>query len=66
MGMIENLEEQVRTLSAEDLARFREWFAQFDAEAWDRQLQADVKAGKLDRLAERALRAHAAGHSTEL
>jgi hypothetical protein len=66
MGMIENLEEQVRTLSAEDLARFREWFAQFDAEAWDRQLEADVKAGKLDRLAERALRAHAAGHSTEL
>lgn len=66
MGKIENLEAQVRALSPEELARFREWFAQFDAEAWDRQLEADVKAGKLDKLAERALRAHAAGQSTEL
>ncbi len=66
MGKIENLEERVRALSPEDFARFREWFAQFDAEAWDRQLEADVKAGKLDKLAERALRAHAAGQSTEL
>ena len=66
MGKIENLEEQIRALSPEEFARFREWFAQFDAEAWDRQLGADVKAGKLDKLAERALRAHAAGQSTEL
>ncbi len=66
MGKIENLEEQIRALSPEEFARFREWFAQFDAQAWDRQLEADVKAGKLDKLAERALRAHAAGQSTEL
>jgi hypothetical protein len=66
MGKIENLEEQIRMLSPAELARFREWFAEFDAEAWDRQLEADVKAGKLDKLAERALRAHAAGQSTEL
>ena len=66
MGKIENLEEQIRALSPEEFARFREWFAQFDSEAWDRQLEADVKAGKLDKLAERALRAHAAGQSTEL
>ena len=66
MGKVENLEEQIRTLSPAELARFREWFAEFDAEAWDRQLEADVKTGKLDKLAERALRAHAAGQSTEL
>ena len=66
MGKIENLEEQIRALSPEEFARFREWFAQFDAEVWDRQLEADVKAGKLDKLAERALQADAAGQSTEL
>ena len=66
MGKIENLEEQILALSPEEFARFREWFAQFDAEVWDGQLEADVKAGKLDKLAERALRAHAAGQSTEL
>ena len=66
MGRIENLEEQIRALSPAEFARFREWFAQFDAEAWDRQLEADVKAGELDKLAERALGAHAAGQSTQL
>ena len=62
MGL-ETLEEQIRTLPPAELARFREWFTEFDAEAWDRQLEADVKAGKLDKLAERALRANAAGQS---
>lgn len=36
------------------------------AEVWDRQLETDAKAGKLDKLAERAVLAHAAGQSTEL
>ena len=53
-------------LSSEELAKFRQWFAAFDAEAWDRQFEADVKAGKLDALADRALRDHAAGKSTKL
>ncbi len=44
----------------------REWFADFDAEVWDRQFEADVQAGKLDAMAERALRDHLAGHSTKL
>jgi hypothetical protein len=66
MGKIENLDDQIRTLSTAELARFRELFVGFDAEAWDRQLEADVKAGKVDKLAERAFRTHAAGQSTEL
>ena len=53
-------------LSSEELAKFRQWFAAFDAEAWDRQFEADVKAGKLDALADRALRDHEAGKSTKL
>ena len=32
------------------LAEFRRWFAEFDAAAWDRRLEADVTAGKLDAL----------------
>jgi hypothetical protein len=66
MSKIEILEKQVEGLSAEELARFRRWFAEFDAQAWDRQFEADAKAGKLDALAEKALRAHAAGQSTKL
>lgn len=66
MSDVENIEGRIKKLSPEDLTAFREWFIQFDAEAWDRQFEADVKAGKLDRLAERALRDHAAGRSTRL
>ncbi len=66
MSKVEILEKQVEGLSAEELARFRLWFAEFDAQAWDRQFEADAKAGKLDALAEKALGAHAAGQSTKL
>ncbi len=66
MNRVENIESQIKELSPEELAALREWFAEFDAEVWDRQFEADVKAGKLDRLAERARRDHAAGRSTKL
>ncbi len=63
---MKDIENQVKELSAEELAAFRQWFAQFDAEAWGRQFDADVKAGKLDGLAEPALRDHTAGRSKPL
>jgi len=66
MGKVESIESQIRDLSHHERATLREWFANFDAEAWDRQFEADVKAGKLDALAERALREHLAGRSTKL
>ena len=66
MSKVDQIENQVRALSPAELAAFREWFAEFEAETWDLQFAADVKAGKLDRLAERALRDHAAGISTKL
>jgi hypothetical protein len=66
MGKIDDLERQVKGLSADELASFRRWFAEFDAEAWDRQFAADVRAGKLDALAGRARVAHAAGNSSKL
>lgn len=66
MSKIETLEKQIRQLSPEELVEFRRWYAEFDAELWDRQFESDVKAGKLDALAEKALRAHEAGHSTKL
>ena len=61
MSKIEELEQKVQALSPEELAQFREWFLEFDWAVWDRQLERDVRAGKLDALAEKALRDHAAG-----
>ncbi len=66
MSKLEIIEGQIKELSREELAQLREWLARFDAEVWDRQFEADVKAGKLDALAENALRDHLAGRSTKL
>ena len=63
MSKLEAIEKKVSGLSAKELAKFRHWFAEFDAAAWDRQIERDVKAGKLDALADEALRAHAAGRA---
>ena len=66
MSRVEHIESQIQDLSPEEVAALREWFAAFDAEAWDRQFEANVKAGKLDALAERAVRDHLAGRSAKL
>jgi len=65
MSKLEALEKKVSGLSPEELAEFRRWFIEFDAAAWDRQIERHAKAGKLDALADEALRDHAAGKSTE-
>jgi hypothetical protein len=61
MGKIEDLEQQVQALSLDELARFRTWFLEFDWAAWDQQIERDVRAGRLDDLADKALRDHASG-----
>jgi hypothetical protein len=55
MNTISDLERAVRDLSREELSEFRAWFLEFDAGAWDRQFSQDVKAGRLDALADEAL-----------
>lgn len=60
MSRVEQIEGQIQQLSAEELAALREWFAAFDAESWERQIDADAREGRVDRLAEAALRDHAA------
>jgi hypothetical protein len=66
MSKVEAIEQQIERLSLDELAVFRRWYATFDAEAWDRQFEADVKAGKLDALAGKALRAHTSGQTKPL
>jgi hypothetical protein len=46
----------VRKLPKRELARFRQWFAEFDTAQWDAELERDVASGKLARFAREALR----------
>jgi len=66
MTKLEKIEETVASLSDDEMKRFAAWFDELRWERWDRQIEADVKAGKLDKLADQALADHDAGHTRPL
>jgi hypothetical protein len=63
---VKEIEKAIQKLSEDDLSDFREWFYKFDNEVWDKQFESDVKAGKLDRLAEKAISDYRAGKFKKL
>lgn len=65
MSTVHEIEQAVRGLGPKELAAFRAWFAEFDAEVWDRQFEEDVTAGRLDSLADEALRDLREGRCTD-
>ena len=66
MTTVQEIEKAVENLPKPDLDKFREWFDKFDAEAWDRQFENDVLTGKLNKLADQALKDYKEGRCTEL
>ena len=63
---VQELETAVAQLSPDDLARFTEWFEDYRADAWDRRIEADARAGRLDALGRQADADFEAGRATEL
>ncbi len=66
MSNIEAIEQAIQSLPPVDLAKFRSWFTEFDAKAWDAQIEADAATGKLDALATEALAEYQHGKAREL
>ena len=50
MSKLEQITQQVEALEGDELKAFASWFEEFRADQWDRQIAADVEAGKLDKL----------------
>ncbi len=65
-GTLKEIQKAIAALSPEERAELRRWFEAFDAEQWDAQFEADVRQGKLHKIAEEALRAYRAGDVKEL
>lgn len=63
---VEELESAVQRLTPADLARFSAWFEVYLAAKWDRQLEAHIVAGRLDRAARQADDDFEAGKCTPL
>jgi len=66
MAKVEELANEVRQLSRQELAAFRDWFCKYDSDEWDREMEEDFLAGKLDKLANEAIADHKAGRTKEL
>ena len=66
MTKVQRLEQEIKQLSPSELAAFRKWFDEYDAVEWDKQIEQDAIACKLDKLAEKALADHKAGRSKEI
>jgi hypothetical protein len=45
---VEELQNAICQLPAEELDRFSRWFEEFLADQWDRRIEADIQAGRLD------------------
>jgi len=63
---VKEIEAAIAELSLDEVAQLANWFAEFQAGVWDQQLEADIKAGKLDRLAREAKDGFASGKCTPL
>jgi hypothetical protein len=66
VSRVEELEGQIKALSSHEFQELRAWLAGYDAGIWDRQFDADALAGRLDAIADRALKDFSEGRSTDL
>ena len=66
MSTVPEIERAIQQLPPDELAKFRQWFAEFDAKQWDDQIDRDAAAGRLDALAKEALEDLKKGNCKEL
>ena len=48
MSSVQEIESAIRKLPRTDLTELESWFAEFTADAWDRQIAEDARNGRLD------------------
>jgi hypothetical protein len=51
---LKELEAAVSHLPPDDLGAFARWFEEYLADAWDRRIEADAEAGRLEEAGRRA------------
>jgi hypothetical protein len=66
MTRLEALEEEIKKLSPEEVAKLRDWLLERDAEEWDREIEHDAASGKLDKLFANSIADHRASKSRNL
>ncbi len=63
---VEELQTAVSDLPADEFAKFSQWFEEYLADRWDRKIEADILAGRLDAAGRRADEDFEAGRCTPM
>jgi hypothetical protein len=66
MTKLEAIEQAVKDLPPNELQQFRAWFEEFEAASFDAIIERDARDGKLDSLAEAALKEYRDGRAREI
>lgn len=66
MRSVTEIQAEIQKLSPSEQRQLAEWFAEIQADAWDAQIEEDVKAGRLDHLIAQAEADIAAGRTKPL
>jgi hypothetical protein len=66
MSRVEEIQSAIVSLSPEEYARLRRWFAERDWEQWDREIEEDAASGKLDFLIDEAVAEKGQGRLQDL
>ncbi len=62
MSTVVEIESALRALPMQDARAVAHWLQEYLDQKWDQQMDADIAAGRLDKLAEQALDRYHAGH----
>lgn len=66
MTTVEQIQTAIKSLSSKEYTRLKHWFTEREWQSWDRKIEMDSEAGKLDFLIEEALTSKRLGQLKEL
>jgi hypothetical protein len=58
---VQEIESAIAQLERKDVHAVADWLQEYREELWDKQIEADAKAGRLDKLMEEAKQDYLAG-----
>jgi hypothetical protein len=61
MSTVAEIEKALQTLPVEDARKVAGWLQDYLDEKWDREIDGDIAAGRLDKLADKAMQDYNAG-----
>jgi hypothetical protein len=61
MSTVVEIEEALQTLPVEDARKIADWLQRYLDDKWDKQIDGDIAAGRLEKLADKAMQDYQAG-----